>query len=95
MGPDPEEQEVQVLLLGEHSAAMAGAELIEIFAKNLRDQRLRMNLTQESLADACDLHRTYIGAIERGERNISLRNLQKIADVLQIKAADLITESQK
>ncbi|MBA4754127.1 MAG: XRE family transcriptional regulator [Sphingobium sp.] len=54
-----------------------------------------MNLTQESLADACDLHRTYIGAIERGERNISLRNLQKIADVLQIKAADLITESQK
>ncbi|MEK6724055.1 helix-turn-helix domain-containing protein [Sphingobium sp.] len=70
-------------------------ELIEIFAKNLRDQRLRMNLTQESLADACDLHRTYIGAIERGERNISLRNLQKIADVLQIKAADLITESQK
>ena len=70
-------------------------ELIEIFAKNLRDQRLRMNLTQESLADACDLHRTYIGAMERGERNISLRNLQKIADVLQIKAADLITESQK
>ena len=70
-------------------------ELIEIFAKNLRDQRLRMNLTQESLADACDLHRTYIGEIERGERNISLRNLQKIADVLQIKAADLITESQK
>lgn len=70
-------------------------ELIEIFAKNLRDRRLSLNLTQESLADACELHRTYIGAIERGERNISLRNLQKIASVLQVDAADLITESPK
>ena len=71
------------------------SDLIKIFAKNLRDQRLKRNLTQESLADACELHRTYIGAIERGERNISLRNLQKIASVLQINAADLITDGQK
>lgn len=67
-------------------------ELIAVFAKNLREHRLRRGLTQESLADACELHRTYIGSIERGERNISLRNLAKIANVLQVSAAELITE---
>nr|AFV09322.1 C.PciIP [Planococcus citreus] len=68
------------------------AQLISIFAKNLREQRLKRGLTQEGLADACELHRTYIGALERSERNISLRNLEKIASVLQVHAADLITE---
>lgn len=68
-------------------------ELIAVFAKNLRAHRLKRGLTQESLADACELHRTYIGSIERGERNISLRNLAKIAEVLQVTAAELITES--
>ncbi len=49
-------------------------------------------LSQESLALACDLDRTYIGGVERGERNISLVNIQKIAKTLGIPAKDFFNE---
>lgn len=68
-------------------------DLLAVFAKNLRAHRLRNGLTQEQLADACELHRTYIGALERSERNISLRNLEKIASVLGVSPAKLIEPS--
>jgi len=46
--------------------------------------------SQEKLADACGLHWTFIGQVERGQRNLSLHNILKLADGLQIDAADLI-----
>ena len=56
--------------------------LIEVFAKNLKEIRKSKGVSQEKLAELCGLHRTYIGAVERGERNISLQNVEKIAAAL-------------
>ncbi len=62
------------------------------FGEELRLLRKKKGLSQESLALACDLDRTYIGGVERGERNISLVNIQKIAKTLGIPAKDFFNE---
>lgn len=54
------------------------------FGIQIRKQRLKKELSQEKLAELAGLHRTYIGAVERGEKNITLRNIQKIAGALDI-----------
>ncbi len=59
------------------------------FGKRVRDLRSRQDLSQEVLAEMCDLDRSYIGGVERGERNISLLNIHKIADALGISPRDL------
>jgi transcriptional regulator with XRE-family HTH domain len=70
-------------------------ELLRILATNLRERRLHAGLTQEALADATGLHRTYIGAVERQERNISIRNLERLAAALGVAAADLLQEYRR
>jgi transcriptional regulator with XRE-family HTH domain len=64
--------------------------LRQIVAKNIRRERLRANLSQESLAHKAEIHRTYIGAVERGEKNISIDSLEKIAAALQINPSELM-----
>ena len=66
------------------------ADIKKIFGKNVRKLRENQGMTQEKLAELCDLHRTYIGGIERGERNVSLENIQKVADALGVKIEHLI-----
>lgn len=56
----------------------------------VRTHRVRLGMSQEALADRADLHRTYIGSVEQGQRNLSLSNLFALADALGVAAADLI-----
>jgi transcriptional regulator with XRE-family HTH domain len=57
---------------------------------NIKQIRLELELSQEQLAEKADLHRTYVGAVERGERNISLNNILAIARALGISASQLL-----
>ena len=57
---------------------------------NIRRYRIQLGLSQEALADACGLHRTYVGSVERGERNLSLENIVKVARALQLQPSDLL-----
>ena len=63
--------------------------------RNLRHARLTAGLTQETLADRCDLHRTYIGAVERGERNVTLRTIERVAKALGVDPLELLREPQR
>jgi transcriptional regulator with XRE-family HTH domain len=65
------------------------AHLQKHFGQRVRDLRKQKGLSQEALALACDLDRTYIGGVERGERNISLVNIYKIAAALGVPAKEL------
>lgn len=58
--------------------------LIHIFASNVRKYRTEKGLSQEALADLAGLHRTYISAVERERRNISIDNIENIANALSI-----------
>jgi transcriptional regulator with XRE-family HTH domain len=64
----------------------------QIFASWVKYFRHKNKLSQEDLADKADLHRTYIGAVERCERNITLLNANKIAKALDIPLAKLLNE---
>ncbi len=63
--------------------------LIE-FGKNVQRLRKERGLSQEKLAELADLHRTYIGMIERAEKNITLLNITKIANALGVEAKKLL-----
>jgi transcriptional regulator with XRE-family HTH domain len=56
----------------------------ELFGQEVRQLRRKLGLSQETLAEECGLHRTYIGSVERGERNVSLLNIVRIARALGV-----------
>ena len=64
--------------------------ILNIFGENVRKFRRKLNISQEELADKADLQRTYIGMIERAEKNITLVNIEKIANALEVKIEDLL-----
>jgi transcriptional regulator with XRE-family HTH domain len=57
--------------------------VIHSFGRRVQQFRKAKGISQEELADLCELHRTYIGSVERGERNITLKNAEKIAEALK------------
>lgn len=65
--------------------------LREILAENVRAYRKQHRLSQEELADICELHRTYIGSVERRERNVSLSTLEVLAKALGVSVVELLT----
>jgi len=64
--------------------------ILEKFGEKVRAERLKQNLSQEELAARAGVHRTYIGMIERAEKNITLENIEKIAKGLGLEPSELI-----
>ncbi|MBF4989456.1 helix-turn-helix domain-containing protein [Methylophilus sp. 14] len=62
-----------------------------VLAENVRTFRKENDLSQEELADRCELHRTYIGSVEREERNVSLSTLEVLSHALGVSVAELLT----
>lgn len=67
------------------------ADILERFGQRVRALRKEQGYSQEAFAAACELDRTYVGGIERGERNVALRNIKAIAHTLGISLAELMT----
>lgn len=67
-------------------------DIVKVFGTNLRKYRTALGLSQEEFADKCGMHRTYISAIECYRRSISLENIQRIADALEIETYKLFME---
>jgi transcriptional regulator with XRE-family HTH domain len=65
-------------------------DLLLKFGERIRDLRKQKSISQEDLAFKAGVHRTYIGMIERGEKNITLENINKLAITLDISIADLL-----
>lgn len=71
---------------------ISDSEILKKFGERVRQLRKEKDISQEELAYRADLHRTYIGMIERAEKNITLLNLAKIANALEISIKDLFNE---
>jgi len=61
-----------------------------VFGRRVRQFRLERGLSQEKLAELADLHRNYVGGVERGERNVSLLNIVKLAHGLKVRVPNLV-----
>ena len=66
--------------------------LVEIFARNVRRRRIALGLSQEVLAEAAGIHRTYVGMLERAEKNVTIYNIERIAIALGVEPANLLTK---
>lgn len=69
--------------------------LLKLFGQRIRQIRMLKKLSQEQLALMADLHRTYIGMIERGEKNITLLNIEKLSNALAIEMKELFIFDNK
>jgi transcriptional regulator with XRE-family HTH domain len=67
--------------------------LLSKMGRNIKKRREALGYSQEELAERADLHRTYIGGVERGERNITIKSLSQIAEALNTKAHVLLTDN--
>ena len=75
-----------------HGLTASSLSLRRLVADNIKRRRLAKGLSQEELAELCGYHRTYIGAVERAERNITLSTLEAIAQALSINPIDLFKD---
>jgi transcriptional regulator with XRE-family HTH domain len=66
-----------------------------IFAENLRKARLAKKLSQEDLAEVSGLHRTYVGSVERAERNVSIDNMERLSAAVGVSMPELLKEGKR
>jgi transcriptional regulator with XRE-family HTH domain len=69
---------------------ISDSDILKKFGDRVRELRKQLNLSQENLAEKAGLHRTYIGMIERAEKNITLINIEKIANALNVNIKELL-----
>jgi transcriptional regulator with XRE-family HTH domain len=71
------------------------ADLLKALGQRIRELRLKQGYSQESFADRCGVHRTFMGTVERGESNLSFSNLAKIADALGLTLSETLSGVEK
>ena len=71
---------------------MAEGDLQKLVGRNLRAHRVERGLSQEAFADVLGVHRTYMGGLERGERNLTLRSLERIAGRIDVPVLSLLAQ---
>ena len=71
---------------------MSSENILGVFGRNVRKIRKERQISQEKLAELSGVHRTYVGMIERAEKNITLRNMEKIAEALSVEIKDLLVK---
>lgn len=69
--------------------------LLVVFAENVKFYRRKLGISQEELADRAQIHRTNISAIERGERNVTIKNIEKLAHALGIEPKQLLSAEER
>ncbi|MFT3945163.1 MAG: helix-turn-helix transcriptional regulator [Ancrocorticia sp.] len=69
---------------------MAVGDLQKVVGRNLRAYRLEKGLSQEAFADFVGVHRTYMGGLERGERNLTLQSVEKLAEAIGVPVRELL-----
>lgn len=70
-------------------------ELQRVVGRNLRTYRVARGLSQEQFADVLGVHRTYMGGVERGERNLTLRSVERLAERMGVDAASLLADPER
>ena len=75
-------------------ARTASESLLAILAENIKTFRNEKSLSQEALAECCCLHRTYIGSVERQERNVTLSTLEVLSETLGVSVPELLTKQK-
>lgn len=78
--------------MGDKQLRKPSRKITKILADNIRAFRRAKNLSQEELADMCNLHRTYLGSVERGERNVTLSTLEAFSAALGVSVPHLLTK---
>ncbi len=73
------------------SEAVAFESARQRLARRLRAERAKIGISQEELADRAHIHRTFVGSVERAERNVSIDNIERLAIALEIDIAQLLT----
>lgn len=68
--------------------------LVAVFAQNVRRRRLALELSQEELGEKAGVHRTYVGMLERGEKNVTIYNIERIASALELEPYRLLMPSK-
>lgn len=70
---------------------MPASKILDRFGQRIHELRKQRDMTQESLADKANLHNTYIGSVERGEKNISMKNVERVVKALGISLAEFFS----
>ena len=78
--------------MGDKQLTGQPGQLAQVLADNVRTYRKSNRISQEELADRCNLHRTYVGSVERGERNVTLRTLETLAAALGVSVPKLLSK---
>lgn len=76
-------------------ARQAASDVLRAFGRAVRILRRQRGLSQEALAELSELDRTYVGSVERGERNLSLINITRLAAALGVRASELLREAER